>query len=177
MRRTSALVVVGALGALCLASVGSPVSASPRTRTSTSPFLPAPPFRPPRLLVFFGNIASLDRRGARWEIRVDPAAFLEGETARRAAIEDGAIEPGQPVANDYYVRNDSKRLLTFLVAPAARVTVITDGTRATRISLTELSALVKGRNPRKRKLFGPRNGFWIEVRGDTVLSMNQQYRP
>jgi hypothetical protein len=177
MRPRSALVIGTALAALCLVSVASPVSASQGAPTATSPFLPAPPFRPPRVRVFYGNLASLDRKGGRWELRVDPAEFLEGETARRAAVEDGATEPGQPVANDYYVRNESKRLLTYFVAPAAHVTVITDGTRATRISVTELSALVMGKNPRKRKLFGPRNGFWIQVRGDTVRAMDQQYRP
>jgi hypothetical protein len=56
------------------------------------------------------------------------------------------------------------------------VTAITAGIRATRVSVTELAALMKGRNPGKRKLFGPVNGFWIQVRGDTVLSMDQQYR-
>ena len=80
--------------------------------------------------------------------------------------------------NDFYVRNESKRLLTYVVAPNARVTVITAGIRATRVPVAELAALVKGKNPAKRKLFGsPTQSYWFQVRGDTVLSLDQQYRP
>jgi hypothetical protein len=171
--------VVGAamLVGLCAELTAAPAAASGDAVAATSPFLPSPPLRPPTLLVFYGNPARLDRTGARWELQVDPAAFLEGETARRAAVADRVIAPGDPVPNDYYVRNESRRLLVYRVARNARVTVITAGIRATRVTVTELAALLRGRNPQKRKLFGPLNGFWIQARGDTVLSMDQQYRP
>ncbi len=178
MKPRSALVIGGALVALCLVSVASPVSASRGARTATSPFLPAPPFRPPRVLVFYGNVATLNRTAGRWILRVDPAAFLSGLTAQRAAVEDGAIGPGEAVPNDFYLRNESKKLLTYIVAPNARITVITAGIRVTRVPVAEFAALVKGKNPRKRKLFGsPTEGYWAQVRGATVLSMDQQYRP
>lgn len=173
MRPISFLVVCTA-ALVALSTV--PATAADAVGTANSPFLPSPPLRPPRLLVFYGNLATLDRKGGHWELRVDPAAFLEGETARRAAVADGVIGPGEAVPNDYYVRNESKRLLVYVVAPQAGVTVITAGIRATRVSVMELAALLKGRNPAKRKLFGPVNGFWLQVRGDTVLSLDQQYR-
>ena len=173
------LVAGGAvLVVLCLALSAGPSAASQGAAEATSPFRPSPPLRPPRLSVFYGNLATLSRAGGRWVLRVDSAAFLEGSTAKRAAVEDGAIAPGEPVPNDFYVRNESKRRLTYRVAAGARVTVITAGIRATRVSVAELAAILKGGNPNRRKLFGsPRDGYWVQVRGDTVLSMNQQYRP
>lgn len=173
------LLVAGSavLVVLCLALSAGPAPASVAESEATSPFLPSPPLRPPRLSVFYGNLATLSRAGGHWVLRVDPAAFLEGSTAQRAAVEDGAIAPGEPVPNDFYVRNESKRLLTYRVAAGARVTVITAGIRATRVSVAELATILKGGNPNRRKLFGsPRDGFWVQVRGDTVLSMDQQYR-
>ena len=51
-------------------------------------------------------------------MRFDPAWFLSGETANRAAAEDGAVPPGQPVPNDNYRVEEGHRLLTYLVRPA-----------------------------------------------------------
>jgi hypothetical protein len=71
-------------------------------------------------------------------------------------------------------------MLSYLVPRAAHVTVITNpgtGPRATLISVAELAQIVKGRNPNKRPLFEPKNGFWIRVAGDTVLALDQQYTP
>ena len=46
-------------------------------------------------------------------MRFDPALWLSGQTANRAAIEDGAIPPGETVPNDYYIRNESRKQLTY----------------------------------------------------------------
>jgi hypothetical protein len=172
------LVAAAALALLWIGGATTPAASSPRATAVSSPFLPSPPLGPPRRIVFYGNVVSLGRAAGRWILRVDPAAFLSGITAQRAAVEAGAIGPGEPVPNDHYVVNESTRPLTYIVAPAARITVITAGVRATRVSVGELAALVGGRNPRKRKLFGdPKTGYWVQARGDTVLSLDQQYRP
>jgi hypothetical protein len=114
----------------------SAFSAAP---TLSSPFLPTPPLGPPREMVFYGHAKSLARRSGHWELRVDPALFLSGLAAQHAAVEDGAIAPGEAVPNDYYTRDDSHRLLTFRVAPRARVTVMTAGPKATAITVPELA--------------------------------------
>jgi hypothetical protein len=136
---------------------------------------------PPATLVQYGYIRSLVRSGSRYRLRFDPALWLSGETANRAAIEDGAIPPGDIVPNDYYVRNESRKQLTYAVLPAARVTVVTNsgasGLRSTRIAVSELAAVVKGRNPNKRRLYGPQLGYWVRVAGDRVLALDQQYQP
>jgi hypothetical protein len=136
---------------------------------------------PPPTVVQYGYVRSLVATGGRYRMRFDPALWLSGETARRAAVEDGAIPPGEPVPNDYYVRNEGTRQLTYTVPRSARVTIVTNeflsGVQSTRIAVSELAAIVKGRNPKKRKLYGPQLGFWVRVAGDRANRLDQQYQP
>jgi hypothetical protein len=134
---------------------------------------------PPRDIVFYGHVKSLKRAGSGFELRVDPALWLGGLTAQRAAVEDKAIPPGEPVPNDYYIRDEGHRLLTYRVPASARVTVLTykGGIRGKPISAAEYAALRAGRNPRHIRLFEPKAGFWIRVATDTVRSLDQQYQP
>ena len=137
---------------------------------------------PPRKLVQFGYVKSLTPQGARYRMRFDPALWLSGETANQAAIEDGAIPPGDTVPNDYYIRNESRRLLTYRVPRTARVTVLINqgrGPHATRITVAELAQIVKGRNPKRRSLYDTLNslGYWLRTTVDTVISLEQQYQP
>jgi hypothetical protein len=134
---------------------------------------------PPRELVFYGHVKSLTRTGTGFELRVDPALWLGGLTAQRAAVEDKAIASGEPVPNDYYIRDEGHRLLTYRVPASARVTVLTykGGIRGTPISVAEYAELRAGRNPKHIRLFEPKAGFWIRVATDTVRSIDQQYQP
>jgi hypothetical protein len=151
-----------------------PLSASARTVD-----LRLPPAAPAGDVVFYGHIKSLTRKGKRFELRFDPAWLLMGVTAQRAAVADKVLPRGEPVPNDNYTRDESHRLLTFLVPPSARATVLTRGPSSTRVSVAELAEIVKGRNPRHRPLFGPVKafGFWIRVHIDTVRSLDEQYHP
>ncbi len=177
MARVLAAAVLVALLAALLVGALSRSSGSEDAPSASTPFLPTPPLAPPRELVFFGRVASLVRKGANYELRVDPAAFLGGVTAYRAAVEDGVIASGDAVPNDHYTRDEGHRLLTYVVPPGAHVTVVTAGPAATSISVSELAGIVAGGNPGHRNLFEPNNGFWIRVATDTVLSMDQQYTP
>jgi hypothetical protein len=127
--------------------------------------------------VLWGHIKSLNRNGNRFEMRFDPALWLTGVTANRAAAQDG-----RQVANDYYVVDESHRLLTYVVLPSARVTVLTRGIRPLRVPVSELAQIVKGKNPRHRALFDRRNslGYWIRVGHsypNPAVSLDQQYQP
>ena len=136
---------------------------------------------PPKENVLFGHIDSLTRKGDHYELRFDPAWFLSGETANTAAAEDGAVEPGQPVPNDNYVVEEGHRLLTYLVADDAHVSVLTrsgDPAQfgATPIKVSELARIVQATSG--LDLFEPLDtGVWITVDGDTVHAIDQQYRP
>ena len=129
----------------------------------------------PREYVEFGYIKSLEPKGADYELKFDPAWFLAGETASKAAAEDGAVPPGEPVPNDNYVVDEGHRLLTYRVAPDARVTVLVDGPESEPITVAELARIVNGDH---KPLWEPIDtGFWIRYRIDTVHSLDQQYRP
>jgi hypothetical protein len=138
-----------------------------------------PLYSPPRELVLYGHIKSLVRTARGFALRFDPAFWLTGQTANRAAVEDGVIQPGDVVPNDYYIRDEGHRLLTYRVPVGARVTVLTRGPISTRITVSELAAILKGRNPRHRALFDRQNGlgYWIGVRMDVVRTLDQQYQP
>ena len=172
-----ALVVTAAIGILLAGALTSTsLSAAPDgTSASAGPSL----FAPPRELVLYGHVKSLVKKGRRYELRFDPALWLGGLTANRAAIEDGVIKAGEAVPNDYYVREEGHRLLTYRVPATAHVTVLTRGPRSMVIPISELAQIVVGKNPRRRPLFDRENflGYWIRVAVDTVRALDQQYQP
>lgn len=135
---------------------------------------------PPREIVQFGYVRSLTPQGKAYELRFDPAYFLTGVTAQRAALADGVVGPGEPVPNDYYIVNSDRRTLVYRVLRTAAVTIVTSQPfGSTRITVAELAALVRGRNPKRRKLFDSSRhlGYWVRVQSDTVRSLDQQYQP
>jgi hypothetical protein len=128
-------------------------------------------------LVVYAHIKSITAKGGSFEAKVDPAEYLSGETANRAAIADKVLQPGDTVPNDHYVRDESHKLLVYKVPANAHVTVITAGLHATRIPVSELAQIVAGKNPKHRSLFEAKNPFWIRVASDTALALDQQYSP
>ena len=108
-------------------------------------------------------------------MRFDPAWLLTGKTASQAALEDTG---SSDVPNDNYVVNESTRAYTYNVPPNAHVTVLKEGVNGDSITVAELSQLASGQNPFPKPLFEPiSTGFWISIRNDNVLSLDQQYHP
>jgi hypothetical protein len=170
-------VVVAALAALAAA-----VSAFSSVSSPAAPVVRAQFISPPMVLTHYGHVRSVARSRGRYELKFDPAFWLGGMTANRAAAEDGAIRPGEGVPNDYYIRDEGGRTLTFFLPARARVTMLTfsasQGTRSTRIPVAEFAQLVQGRNPKNRQLFARNLGYWMKiVDQDTIRSLDQQYRP
>jgi hypothetical protein len=127
--------------------------------------------------VLYGHVKSLTPKGDGFEMQFDPAWWLGGLTATRAALEDTG---SGDVPNDYYIVEEGHRLLTYLVPATAGVTVLTQGPSATAISVSELAQIIDGKNPEHRQLFAPGLGFWILVDyhyPSPVLSLDQQYQP
>jgi hypothetical protein len=126
-----------------------------------------------------------DAQGTRYELRFDPAWLLNGVAAEHAAVEDGAIEPGDSVPNDRYIVDEGHRLLTYVVLPTAHVTVLTRGLWHTVIPVSELAQILEGKNPQHRALFYPANGsassaFTIRVGNkypNPVVAVDQAYQP
>ena len=163
-----------------------PAASEPAERSATATSPPASAFMPrgafgPRQLVLFAYVRALAPSGNRYVARIDPTLLLTGITASAAAVEDKVLRPGEPVPNDYYERNESKRLLTYRVPANAHVTVLVNpgtGPRSALVPVSELAQIVKGKNPRNRPgLWSPDSGFWIRIQGDRVLAFDQAYRP
>jgi hypothetical protein len=159
---TAVAILVAAVSAssrLSAAPSSSP-AASPATKSSCG-FASLPRAASVRETLY-GHIKSLRRRGRRFVLRFDPAWLLTGVTATRAALEDTG---SSDVPNDTYTRDETHRLLTYLVPANARVTVLTHATCSTRTTVAKVAKSV------------PPAGFWIAVRGDTVSTIDQQYHP
>lgn len=134
--------------------------------------LAAPPFGPPQQPVLFGHVASLVRSGAGYLMKVDPALLLTGKTASDYAF---AKTGSRDVPNDNLIFDPEHTLLTYRVPATARVTVVVDrnGIKAERVSVARLVQVLAG----KVKTFEPKNPFWLVVRGDRVVELDQQYLP
>jgi hypothetical protein len=135
-------------------------------------------FSPPKELVQFGYVGALTPQGKAYKLRFDPALWLQGETANRAAQADGVIRPGETVPNDYYIRNPDHKLLTYKLPASAHVTVL-DQLKTTKISVPRLALLLKTSKPCGRFALRPpcRLGFWMRYSIDTVRALDQQYQP
>ena len=83
--------------------------------------------------------------------------------------------------NDYYIVDESRRALKYLVRPGAHVTVLVNnrtGILSTPITVSELGEIVQTGKSSRRKLFESlESGVWIRYRIDTVCALDQQYRP
>jgi hypothetical protein len=176
---------IAVLATLAALVVVVPAASESSRRSAATADPPASAFLPkgmfaPRQTVFFGYPKSLKRVGNRYVARVDPSLKLTGITASTAAVEDGVLQPGEPVANDYYERNESKRPLTYRVPATAHVTVIVNpgGLRSVVVPVSEFALIVRGKNPKRRPgLWSTASGFWIRIQGDTALAFDQAYRP
>ena len=167
MKSTIIIVLAGIalLAAACGKSAQhstSPPSASTGTTPAACTFASLPRLTPVGEQSLYGHIEAVTRKGGNFELRFDPAWFLTGSTANRASLEDTG---SSDVPNDSYVRDESHRLLTYQVPAAAQVTVLVQATCSKRVTVAQLAKSV------------PPAGFWIQIRNDTVRSIDQQYHP
>ena len=163
------LLIVTALAAGCGSSADE--SAQPAAAATLPP-------RPPNVL--FGHVTSMTRTDAGFEVKFDPAWWLSGVAAQRAALEDTG---SSDVPNDYYIVDEAHRLLTVPVSPDARITVVTHGDNgigSAAVSPAELVEIVKGTNPEHRPLFSAKLPFWLQL-GEKypngAQTLDQQYQP
>jgi hypothetical protein len=127
----------------------------------------------------FGYIRSVDA-GLR-TLQFDLADFLEGDAADRAAVEDGVVDPGQHVENDYYIRNVNKRLRTLPYPADVSIRVVgdppdlVDGTLDDFIAGFANDEVVPfGGGPTYR---GSHTQYWLTVKGGAVSMIEELYLP
>ena len=167
MKGLLGLVAMSLAAVALIVSIGSGSSAAPRRCGAAGPL---PRATPAGQTVLFGHIESVRRTGARFRMKFDPALWLSGLPAERAAFEDTG---SSDVPNDYYVVDESHRLLTYVVPRTAKVTMVRlgQGVCSSPSSVAELAQIVAK---------GTHFGFWIRVSRkypSPVLSLDQQYQP
>ena len=129
----------------------------------------------PKQQALYGHVKSITRHGGRLELRFDPALWLTGVAAERACNCGSG-----PVPNDYFIVDETHRLLTFVVRRDATVTIITARDYAVPITVRELKQIVAGKNPKHRDLLEPKAGFWIRIGAkypNPIVALGQQYQP
>lgn len=164
---------LGSLAALLVAVPSSPAG------PAGASFVSLPRAAAPGELSQYGHIRALVKTRPGYRLRFDPAFWLTGLAASKAAAEDGVVAPGEPVPNDYYVRDESRKTLTYVVPGTARVTVLDRQLRSARITVAQLAQVVKGRPPAGLSIYDRANGlgYWLLVDSDAVKSIDQQYQP
>jgi hypothetical protein len=128
----------------------------------------------------FGFIRSVSTAGPAATLAFDEAEFLTGDEAQRAAEADGAVPPGEPVPNDYYIRNPDKSTQTLPVANDAKIT-------ARRCQLCRngrpgnvedfLGAFMKTGQTYADPYRGAESLYWLTIEDGTVVAIDEQYVP
>ncbi len=128
----------------------------------------------------FGFIRSVDTSIDPVTIEFDEAEWLSGEAAQQAAEQDGVVAPGEPVANDYYVRNPDKSTRPWELAPDAKVTATRcEPCRGGKPGKLEdfLASFSKRGQTYADDYRGAESQYWIVVEEQLVVSIDEQYRP
>jgi hypothetical protein len=147
-----------------------------QTQTATQP-APPPGLSPAD---HFGYIRSVSTAGPAATLAFDQAQFLTGDAAQRAAEEDGAVEPGESVPNDYYIRNRDKTTQTLRIANDAQIT-------AKRCQLCRngrpgqlgpfLASFMKQGQTYADAYRGKNSLYWLTIKNDEVVAVDEQYVP
>ena len=147
-----------------------------RTQASTSATPPPAPSSAER----FGFIRSVSTAGPAATLAFDEAELLTGKAAQRAAEDDGAVEPGEAVPNDYYIRNPDQTTQTLRIANDAKIT-------AKRCPLCRkgrpgelepfLAAFMKGRQTYADPYRGKHVPYWLTIENGEVVAIDEQYVP
>jgi hypothetical protein len=122
----------------------------------------------------FGFIKKIYKKDKKNYLVIDYAEFYTGEEADKAAIEDGEIQPGEHVPNDYYIRNKNPKLRTFEIADNVNCFVSyfkeEGGVDLKYVDLSYLKSLLTSGELEFRP-------FWIERKGNVVIKITEQYVP
>ena len=122
----------------------------------------------------FGFLKSVDGEG----IHFDRAEFLTGAAGERAARDAGALAPGEPLSNDYFIRDDGARTIALPVADTVDVTVAGCATSCREgfaIGYGELNAELV--DERRGDTYRGNAAYWVTVSNGKVVALDEQYLP
>lgn len=109
----------------------------------------------------------------------DVIQWLSGDEANAAALEDGAIEEGDVVPNDYYIRNQNPQLRTRAVTADVDVVLSTWDCR----NIPDEKPVVFARfvelfnSPGRCAQNLLHNPYWLTIENGVIVAIEEQYRP
>ena len=161
----------------CGGGAGEGASPEP-TQSQASTQTTSPPAPTP--VEHFGYIRSVSTAGPVATLAFDEAQFLTGQEAQKAAEEDGAVPPGEPVPNDYYIRNPDKTTRTLRIANDAEITAkrcqpCRNG-QPGRLG-PFLASFMKGRQTYADPYRGKYSLYWLTIENGEVVAVDEQYVP
>jgi hypothetical protein len=158
---------------------GGDENAAPQPRQTQTSTQSAPPPPAPSQAEHFGYIRSVSTAGPAATLTFDEAQLLTGREAQKAAEEDGAVEPGEAIPNDYYIRNPDKTTRTLRIANDAKIT-------AERCPLCRkgrpgelepfLASFMHGRQTYADPC-GKYSQYWLTIVDEQVVTIDEQYLP
>ena len=112
-------------------------------------------------------------------VTFDLSQFFTGEEAQRAAEEDGAVAPGEPVPNDYYIRNQNTQLRDLPVKASLKIRIVDwadccdliRGEFEPFASAFDLDADTSGR------YHGPDSPYFITVKNGFITEIEEVFLP
>jgi hypothetical protein len=114
---------------------------------------------------------------------VDQAEFLTGEEANQAAVDDGVIQPGEDLPNDFYIRNDDESTDLVATAPDATFSMLTldaDGAiNPSAMDYEDLVALMQG-GYTGPDVYGVVDGTFpadVVIENGVIVQLGQVYLP
>lgn len=127
----------------------------------------------------FGFIKEFIQSEDGTQLVVDIAEFLTGEEADRAAAQAGAIEEGEQVPNDYFIRNENPLLRTLAIAPGPQITLSTwDRHNIPTEKTVDLRTLIRiFEEPDDWEESVSRSGYWLTLEDQTIVVLEEQYVP
>jgi hypothetical protein len=191
----SLIVLAGSLGVIaasCGSGESSSPGAAPEQSTSIKQTADRPSSSPPKLAGdgrYFGSIEAAEAEPP--AISFDVAQFFYGDAVQKAAEEDGAVEPGEPVSNDHYERNPDQATELLKLARDVRITAAAPVTRLTLpaetrarcrsgcmdgipVRLVDFLASFRTKSEPRSANGGP---FWVTIRDGLVVRIDEQYFP
>jgi hypothetical protein len=128
----------------------------------------------------FGYIEAIDQHAG--TLRFDAAEFLSGAEGLRAAREDGAIGPEEPLSNDYYIRNRDRSTEVLQLAEEVAVTHVHCNGGCREDLPGDLDGLVASFSLRESpglgaEYRGPFSQYWLTFEEGRVTRIDELYLP
>ena len=109
----------------------------------------------------------------------DVIQWLSGQAAQDAAEEDGAIEAGEGVPNDYYIRNQNPQLRSLDVSPGSDVVLSTWDCQSIptekTVSFARFVEIFNSPGRCARNVVS--SPYWLTVENGVIVAIEEQYRP